>query len=308
MKSNNFDSAHSHHLNDPLSRHLIKNTYKTIIIVLLSLLISCNPSKFNKFNGERAYNDVAYQVSLGPRYPNSVAHSQTSEWIIESLIEAGWVVELQTSRTSDINIKNILAHRGTRGPWIILGAHYDTRLLADSDSDPQKRSTPVLGANDGASGVGILLELARVLPDDLDKIIWLVFFDAEDNGGIAGWDWAMGSQFFVEHLEGKPDAVVIIDMVGDSDLNIYIERSSHQELVEELWGVAETLGYHEFIKQPKYHVLDDHTAFILESIPAIVIIDLDYPYWHTTSDTLENVSSSSLQVVGDTILTWMTIE
>ena len=112
---------------------------------------------------------------------------------------------------------------------MIIGAHYDSRLLADPDPDPSLRNQPVPGANDGASGVAVLLELARILPKNLDKTIWLVFFDAEDNGNIPGYDWIMGSRVFVQTLIDKPDEAIIIDMIGDADLNIYQEKNSDQK-------------------------------------------------------------------------------
>jgi Zn-dependent M28 family amino/carboxypeptidase len=201
----------------------------------------------------------------------------------------------------------VIAKRGRGSPWIIIGAHFDTRIYADQDPDPQKRALPVPGANDGASGVAVLLELARVLPPDLPGEIWLVFFDAEDNGSIPGRDWAMGSRAFVEGaLEGQPDAVVIVDMVGDTDLNIYLEKNSDQTLMQEIWEVAEGLGYSDyFIPSYKYRIIDDHIPFLEANIPAVDIIDFDYPYWHTTSDTLDKVSAKSLQIVGDVVLTWL---
>jgi Zn-dependent M28 family amino/carboxypeptidase len=285
-----------------------------IVIFLLNLVLflhflsisACSFTvKGEKFNGERAYKDLAYQVSLGPRYPNSQGNYHAIKWISEILIGEGWTVTLQKSISLGVPFNNIIAKKGNGDPLIIIGAHFDTRRFADNDPDPQKHTRAVPGANDGASGVAILLELARIIPENLGKEVWLVFFDAEDNGGIDGLDWALGSQYFVENLQRNPGAVVILDMVGDKNLNIFIERSSDQELVAEIWGVAEELGHVEFINQPKYHLIDDHTAFLLEGISAVDIIDFDYPYWHTVEDTLDKVSSSSLQIVGETIFTWL---
>jgi Zn-dependent M28 family amino/carboxypeptidase len=178
-------------------------------------------------------------------------------------------------------------------------------MFADRDSNPENMRTPVVGANDGASSVAILLELARVLPIRLEEQIWLVFFDAEDNGDISGYDWSMGSQYFVSELKGKPDDVIIIDMVGDKDLNIYMERNSNPDLNQEIWGVASTLGHSQFRGAYKHQLTDDHLPFIQAGIKAIDIIDFDYPYWHTTHDTLDKVSADSLEIVGETILKWL---
>jgi Zn-dependent M28 family amino/carboxypeptidase len=144
-----------------------------------------------------------------------------------------------------------------------------------------------------------------VLPEDSAQI-WLVFFDAEDNGRIEGWDWILGSRAFVDELDFRPEAVVIVDMIGDADQNIYIERNSSPNLVEEIWDIAAELGYEQFfISEPRHSMLDDHTPFLQAGIPAIDIIDFDYPYWHTTSDTVDKVSAQSLMVVGTTLQEWL---
>jgi Zn-dependent M28 family amino/carboxypeptidase len=171
---------------------------------------------------------------------------------------------------------------------------------------PANRLKPVPGANDGAAGVAVLLELARTLSDQ-NLPVWLVFFDAEDNGRIEGWDWILGSRVFVQSLDSTPEAVVILDMVGDSDLKIYYEKNSSPALRSEIWDTAIGLGYGDiFIKQEKYAMLDDHTPFLQAGIPAIDIIDFDYTYWHTTEDTPDKVSAASLDVIGSTLLTWIT--
>jgi hypothetical protein len=258
------------------------------------------------FDGHRAYEDVKYQISLGPRPPGSRAHSRTIEWIVRELNQHGWSVEVQESWKMDHPIRNIVAKRGTGTPWIVLGAHYDTRIYADQDPDPKKRILPVPGANDGASGVAVLIELARTIPESLDKQIWLVFFDAEDNGRVPSWDWILGSQAFVEQLHGTPDAAVILDMIGDADLNIYLERNSSPSLSAAIWAQAAALGHADsFIPVPKHSMIDDHTPFLNAGIPAVDIIDFDYPYWHTLGDTADKVSAESLQVVGETILAWL---
>lgn len=258
------------------------------------------------FDGQRAYRDVHYQVSLGPRTPGSPGHDQIQTWIKDELDSAGWAVETQSTEYMGQPVHNIIAKRGQGNPWIIVGAHYDTRFYADHDPDPALRMQPVPGANDGASGVAVLLELARTLPESTPGEIWLVFFDAEDNGNIPGWDWIMGSSAFVAQLQGKPQAAVILDMIGDADLNIYYERNSDPVISAEIWQQASELGYGaQFIPSPKYSMLDDHTPFLAAGIPAVDIIDFDYPYWHTIADTPDKVSAASLQAVGDTMRAWL---
>lgn len=258
------------------------------------------------FNGQRAYEDVKTQVDLGPRWPGSEGHAQLQDWMQSELEAAGWQVEIQESEAMGHPIENIVAKRSDESPQIIFGAHYDTRIYADRDSDSSKHEEYVPGANDGASGVAVLLELARTLPDDTPPI-WLVFFDAEDNGDIESWDWILGSREFVKNNILEPQAVVIVDMIGDADLNIYKEYNSNPELTTEIWDVAKSLGYEDkFIPDYKHSMTDDHTPFLEAGMPAIDIIDFDYPYWHTTQDTTDKVSGESLEVVGKTLWTWVT--
>lgn len=259
------------------------------------------------FNGQQALADVQAQVAFGPRTPGSGGHAQVQAWIVAELEAAGWVVEIQSSERMGHPVENIVARRGDESPEIILGAHYDTRFFADQDPSPANHDQPVPGANDGGSGVAVLLELARALPAE-SVPTWLVFFDAEDNGQIEGWDWILGSRAFVEQNPTlRPRAVVIVDMVGDADLNLYLERNSTPSIRDEIWAVAAELGYGEvFIQEEKYSMLDDHTPFLEAGLPAVDIIDFDYPYWHTVQDTPDKVSAESLEAVGATLLQWLT--
>ncbi len=140
---------------------------------------------------------------------------------------------------------------------------------------------------------------------NLNKQIWLVFFDAEDNGNALGTGWDLGSQYFVSELSGTPDRVIILDMIGDKDLNIYMERNSNPDINTEIWGVASELRYAQFIPKYKYSVIDDHTPFLAAGMHAADVIDFDYPYWHTVEDTADKVSAASLKAVGDTMVKWL---
>jgi hypothetical protein len=256
------------------------------------------------FNGQRAYQDVLTQVAFGPRVPDSFAHAETITYIQNELRKAGWQAQIQDTDWQGFGIQNIIASRSNQTPQIILGAHYDSRMLADQDPGPG-RNAPVPGANDGASGVAVLLELARTLPKT-SLPTWLVFFDAEDDGGIAGRDWIMGSQAFVAALTFHPRAAIVVDMVGDANLDIYMEQNSNAALMSEIWGQAAQLGFgQEFIPTFKYSMEDDHTPFLKAGIPAVDIIDFDYPYWHTAADTPDKVSPKSLEIVGETLSAWL---
>jgi glutaminyl-peptide cyclotransferase len=279
-------------------------------------LVPTSTTEPQSFDGQKALEDVAYQVSLGARIPDSPAHQQVENWIVNRIKSAGWQAEMQNDTVMGHPVHNIIAKYGQGRPWVVVAAHYDSRLKADQDPDLQKRNQPVPAANDGASGVAVLLELARILPTHISgnagtsfpgyKQIWLVFLDAEDNGDIPGWDWILGSKSFVASLRDKPDAAVVIDMIGDANLDIYEELNSNPKLTSQIWGQANNLGYSQyFIPQPKYRMLDDHIPFIDAGIPAVDVIDFDYPYWHTTADTTDKVSAHSMKVVGDTLMAWL---
>jgi glutaminyl-peptide cyclotransferase len=287
--------------------------YLSIIFALLIFVVGWYLASFltygadtRSFDGSRAYADVQTQVAFGPRTPGSAGHEQVRAWMRAELESVGWTVEVHETTRNGQPIFNVIAKRGDAPPEILLGAHYDTRFFADNDLNLTLRDQPVPGANDGASGVAVLLELARTLPEDTVPV-WLVFFDAEDNGRLEGWDWRLGSEAFVEEVPVNPRAVVIVDMVGDADLNIHLERNSDETLRAEIWQTAAGLGYGGvFIDEEKYNMLDDHTPFIEAGIPAVLIIDFDYPYWHTTQDTVDKVSPESLGAVGETLWHWVT--
>lgn len=293
--------------------HKSISTYLAIIGLLLTATLGWYTYSFLSqpttdpavFDGQRAYKDVQTQVAFGARVPGSPGHAQAQEWIRTVLESAGWQVEIQEAEVLGHPVENIVAKRNDEAPQIIIGAHYDSRMFADSDPDPIQHTNFVPGANDGASGVAVLLELARSLPENTAPI-WLVFFDAEDNGRIEGWDWILGSREFVRNNPVRPQAVIIVDMIGDADLNIYKERNSNIRLTDEIWETAKSLGYESiFIPEYKHSMLDDHTPFVEAGIPAIDIIDFDYPYWHTVQDTPDKVSAESLQAVGETLHTWV---
>jgi glutaminyl-peptide cyclotransferase len=289
------------------SKTVLPTTSSTIISFTPTPLLTASSTVGPKtFDGKQAWQDVNYQVNLGPRIPGSKAHQQIIDWMVAELKKAGWATEQQDGAAMGHTFQNVVAKRGTGKPWLILGAHYDTRMFADQDPDPAKRTQPVPGANDGASGVSVLLELARILPENLESQVWLVFFDAEDQGDFPGWDWILGSTYFANSLTSSPDAVVVIDMIGDANLDIYKERNSSPTLVDQIWEDAAKAGYAKlFIPQYKFSMLDDHTPFLQRGYQAADLIDFDYPAWHTTADTPDKVSPESLKAVGDTLLLWI---
>jgi hypothetical protein len=251
------------------------------------------------FTGTLAYQHVKEQMAFGPRPTGTEAHKKTGDYIIERLEAAGWEVEEQPFTYQGVAGRNIIGKAG-QGPVAIIGAHYDTRREADKDPDPAKREEPVPGANDGASGVAVLLEMARSLDKEkLDYEVWLTFFDAEDNGRLDGWEYLAGSRYMAENLDVIPEMVVVADMIGDADQQIYKERNSTPELLDRIWEIAADLDYEDyFIPEYRWSITDDHVPFLELGIPAADLIDFDYPAWHTTQDTTDKVSANALERVG----------
>ena len=256
------------------------------------------------FNGTVAYSFALDQCEMGPRPAGSRAGWALGDYITQQLQSYDWLVSAQEFTYKDVQIRNIVGKKGN-GPVVMLGAHYDTRPIADKDTD--KPNEPIIGANDGASGVAILLEMARILDEsNLDWQVWLTFFDAEDRGNVDDWPYAVGAEYMASHLTERPQYMILVDMVGDLEQDIYWETNSDSELLQELWEVANHLGYEDyFIPKPRWGVTDDHTPFIKLGIPAVDLIDFDYPYWHTTHDTCDKIGPASLERVGRVIQRWL---
>ena len=273
-----------------------------LLLVPCLLLTGCGVPEPLVFDGAAAYAHVEAQCDFGFRPTGSEEGWATGDYIISYLEEQGWTVETEEFTYRDTPVRNIVGRVG-EGPVILLGAHYDTRRSADEED----ASVPVMGANDGASGVAVLLELARSLDrDKLQNEVWLAFFDAEDNGRLDGWEWCVGSNYMATHLEITPEAVVVVDMIGDADQQLYLERNSTPELQAHLWEIGATLGYTDtYISQYRWAMYDDHVPFAQQGIPAVDIIDFDYPYWHTTQDTSDKVSAASLERVGRMLEVWL---
>ncbi len=258
-----------------------------------------------KFDGNSAFGFLTGQCDFGPRPPGSVALEQTRGYIKGLLESWNWTVRFQNWTYMGVNLVNIIATKSENAS-VLIGAHYDTRPVADHDPDPGNRDKPILGANDGASGVAVMLELARILSNDVAESVKFVFFDAEDSGNVNNWPWCIGSEHYAQSMseseKNRTTAVIILDMIGDADLNIPREGYSTKSLVDTIWGIAGHLGYGDvFQNRTGYSMLDDHRPFLALGLPAVDIIDFDYPYWHTLQDTPEHCSATSLEIVGRTI-------
>ncbi len=288
---------------------------RSILLVCALAVAGCRADvSAPTFDEQRAFEDLKAQVAFGPRAPGSEGHARCRDWLAEQLKAAGAThVTLQefpdTVGGVPYALTNVRARFGpATGAWIVLGAHWDTRLWADRDPDPSKHNLPVLGANDGASGVAVLLETARAFGRRPPPVgVEIVLFDGEDLGrGVGVADFCRGSRHYVRVLQHpRPSLVVVLDMIGDADLDIYYEQNSYNvapNIVERIWQGAEKVGATAFHPEPRHNVYDDHAPFIEAGIPGINLIDFDYPAWHTTSDSLVRVSANSLGQVGRTVL------
>ena len=282
----------------------------------MNVLSSCN-NAVPKFDKGNAFRYLVEQCEFGPRNPNSNGYKQCLVYLQKTLAGFADTIFLQPFVLDDLvneesyDLTNIIARFKVDEPeQILIGAHWDTRPWADEDPEPEKRNDPIVGANDGASGVAVVLELARILNVSPPPIgVTLVLFDGEDMGrsGIPK-SYAQGSLAFAKDLPiEKPDEAIILDMIGDAELHIPIERFSYQQnrqLVKKLWGLAKVLNLGAFESRIIHTIYDDHVPLWAEAkIPAVDIIDFNYPnsnknYWHTTQDLPENCSAESLGQVG----------
>ncbi len=275
------------------------------------------------FDGNNAYNLVKAQCDFGPRVPGTPAHSKCAEWLEQQLRDYcdSTIVQQAQVTTFDgttLNIKNLI---GIINPdadnRILLLAHWDCRPWADNDPDPAKHKEPVMGANDAASGVAVLLELARVMNDKKPTVgVDILLTDAEDWGtNNVEESWALGTQYWAKHphVEGySPRFGILLDMVGAKGAKFSKEIQSMQyapSVVNEVWDMAQQSGYGSYFdNNAGGAITDDHIVVNQMGIKCIDIIDMRqggdtgfFDGWHTTGDTLDKIDPTVLKVVGQTV-------
>ena len=285
-------------------------------LFLFFFLIFFDKLYAQKFSGEVAFKYLIAQTNLGYRYPTSIGHKKLRLYFNHFFKKRGINFEIDSFR---VNLKNTIYKKDTviwgynyiihfyhnnNKPLIFIGAHYDTRLKADKDYD---MGCHVLGANDGASGVSIIMHLIDILDKSrLKYSIDFILFDLEDQGTYeSDTTFCYGSQYYASKiLYNKYLFGIILDMVGDKDLDIYYERNSYyssREVLEKIYGISKSLNYNFISPKVVFSIYDDHIPFIEKGIPTIDLIDFNYPYWHTCYDIPENTSSESLEKVGRVI-------
>lgn len=261
------------------------------------------------FDGQSAFRYLERQCEFGPRPPGSPAHEETLAWLVSELERFADDVAVQrftaVMDTTSVELSNVIASfRPLERNRVLLAAHWDTRAVADEDPDPSMRATPILGANDGASGVAVLLELARMMSERPPRLgVDLVLFDGEDGGDGGGLsDWCVGSTYYASRMGSYcPAYAVVVDMIGDRDLSIPKEPNSVSTSaphVDRVWEVARRAGATAFADRSGIAVYDDHVPLIRAGVPAVLIIDFSYKHWHTLEDTPDKCSPESLEQVG----------
>ena len=317
------------------------------ILVLLLLCVSCvkqqqsstTNSQLSTFSADSAYTYIAQQLAFGARVPGTQAHEACGDWLLSELARHGAQVKNQYGTMTNYAgkpqaIRNIVAIlEGNTSHAILLCAHWDCRPWSDEEELYEDRFEPVMGANDGASGVGVILEMVRQLSIRKSKgefipTVQVVFFDCEDMGTPAHFTgsqrdhtWCLGSQYWAQQLKiqnskFKINYGVLLDMVGDPSATFPKEYFSMQYAggyVEQLWRTAQRLGYGRyFVQQATYYPITDDHYYVstIAGIPCVDIIDYKTntetgfaEWWHTQHDDIQNINKQTLQAVGETVLT-----
>ena len=331
-------------LNIPKIYKMKKALFSCLILVLF--VIGCSKSTVNNttnkpvqeyqkvspdFDGDSAYHYVNKQVSFGPRVPNTKEHIACGDYLVNQLKHFGAdVLEQKMTLTAfdgtKLNARNIIGTYGVdKKKRVLLFAHWDSRPFAEYDANKSRQNEPILGANDGASGVGVLLEIARQINIKAPEIgVDIIFFDAEDYGApyfakdVPNGEWyCLGSQYWAEnpHIKGyKANFGILLDMVGAKNATFYREGHSvyyAENVLEKVWATARQLGYNKFfIGKDGSTSIDDHLYVNRGlNIPSIDIIHHDLnndhsfgDFWHTHQDDMSIIDKETLKAVGQTIL------
>jgi glutaminyl-peptide cyclotransferase len=278
-----------------------------------------------KFHRDSAYLFIKKQVDFGPRVPNTKAHTATKNWYVQKFKSYGAEVieqnfQVRSFQNKMLNATNVIAQFNPKNPHrVILAAHWDTRHIADQDADVKKQKEAILGADDGASGVGMLIEIARQISlHKIDMGVDIILFDAEDQGLNGGkeTDWCLGSQHWARNLHRspyQPKFGILLDMAGSKDAIFTKDETSMTHaprVMNKVWKIAQGRGYGNFfVDQASGPLIDDH-KFVNEiaNIPMIDIINRPQTptrfgsYWHTHDDNMNIIDKKTLRAVGQTVL------
>lgn len=298
-----------------------------LLLALCVGLAGCRdevPLPPKEFDGQAAFGYLRTQVEFGPRVPGTEGHQRMADWLEEMLRERADTVVVQswqhvTTRGDTLPMRNLIARFNPAATDRLLYlAHWDTRPVSDGPNST-RTDVPVPGANDGASGVAVLLGVADALQKAPPTIgVDLLFVDGEDYGDFSKQpkDVLIGARWYTAHpVAGPPPRfAVLFDLVADADLQLYQEGNSltgAPQIVEKVWDVARRLGYQQYFRADsagRHTLTDDHVELQRVGIRAIDVVDFDYPAWHTPEDDLSKVSAASLQIVGDVAMAVLRLE
>ncbi|MBW3623283.1 MAG: M28 family peptidase [Armatimonadetes bacterium] len=269
-----------------------------------------------EFDGNRAFDLLKRQCDFGPRPVGTLAHEKTRAYLIQAMQQVSDKTEVQdfdwSNKGKTYRLTNVIGVLNPEAKQkVMIAAHWDTRPTAEMDPVAANRSKPILGANDGASGVAVVLELARVLKAKRPDVgVIYMLFDGEDVGPSLD-NMFLGAKYFAKNMGAyRPDKMILVDMVGDANLSVYKEMNSlnsDRALVDRVWSTAARLGYgSQFPNEVGYTILDDHIPMQQAGVPSIDLIDFHYPdksnrYWHTQEDTVDKCSPDALKAVGRTV-------
>ena len=269
------------------------------------------PKIWEEFSGEKAFAHIQRLVDFGPRPAGSTAIEKSRDYIEDQLRRSGWQVTRQAfsddTPRGKIHFVNLIAQFSARGkaasPSFLLCSHYDTKMFD---------TIRFVGANDGGSSTGLLLELARVIGQhpNLARKIELVFFDGEEAvEQFSQADGLYGSRYFARQLQGAGAKQfrggLLFDMVGDRSLGITLPADSPAEMARDIFAAAEALKLRSYFTYLGRELIDDHAPLNAIGIPTLDIIDFDFPWWHTADDTMDKISAQSLQTVGSVALYYL---
>jgi len=283
-------------------------------------------SRGPRFDPASAWQTLLEQVALGCRAPGTIGHANAADLFEQRLADVAarasnvgaparqsWDIDFRGQPTTLTNVMVRIAGSDPDAPTTLVGSHYDARWIADRDPDPTRRGDPIPAANDGGSGTALMLELARALgeqPPTGDVV--LAFFDGEDLGDVDGFPYAVGSRRFAsETPDGfAADRVVALDMVGGKEMALNIEANSLSDPVgraifTDLFRLGRSAGRSAFYGGQTRWIYSDHGPFLDVGLPAVCLIDIDYPQWHTHADRPEACQPESIRQVGDTLLEYL---
>ncbi len=313
---------------------------KLLALALITSLFACQGCRENKpatdsttveevkmvspsFDADSAYAYTKAQVDFGPRIPSTPAHAQCADYLIAKLKSFGATVSTQeapvkTYDSKSHQLKNIIAaFSPEKTKRVLITAHWDTRPFADQDPDEATRSQSFDGANDGASGVAVMLEMARQIQQKQPEVgVDFILWDIEDYGKASDdtpneTTWCLGSQYWAKNPTTKPLYAINLDMVGGSNAQFTQDEVSRKyagKVVNKVWGIAAEIGYSNyFVNLASGSIIDDHFWINQAGIPALDIIHYSdgggfYSHWHTQLDNLNNIDKNTLKAVGQTVL------